>query len=123
MVFRGTRIVVPPELISEVLRVTRVVRSDYPSHLRLRSISRDKLTTCFCETTMVWGGLQSFTAHDFAKGPKILNMVMVFVLTPWFHYNTIIEPHAHFVFSLLEGLSMDFTSHMIDIYQDTHAIS
>ena len=50
-------------------------------------------------------------------------MMMTFVLTPRSHYNTITEPCAHFLFSLLEGLSMDFPSHvivsMIDIYQDT----
>ena len=50
-------------------------------------------------------------------------MVMTFILTPWSHYNTIIEPCAHFLFSLLEGLFIDFPSHMIvsmiDIYQDT----
>ena len=32
MVFRGTRIVDIPELISEVLRVPRVDCLDYPSH-------------------------------------------------------------------------------------------
>ena len=33
MVFRGTHIVVNPELIFKVLRVLRVVHPDYPSHL------------------------------------------------------------------------------------------
>ena len=50
-------------------------------------------------------------------------MVITFVLTPRSHYNTIIEPRAHFLLSLLENLSIDFPSHMIvsmiDIYQDT----
>ena len=50
-------------------------------------------------------------------------MVMTFVLTPWFHYNTITESRAHFILSLMEGLSIDFPSHMIesfiDCYQDT----
>ena len=50
-------------------------------------------------------------------------MVMTFILTQWSHYNTIIEPRAHFLFSLLEGLSIEFPSHMIvstiNIYQDT----
>ena len=49
-------------------------------------------------------------------------MMMTFVLTPWSYYNTIMEPHAHFLFSLLAGLFIDFHSHMIvsmiDIYQD-----
>ena len=50
-------------------------------------------------------------------------MGITFVLMPWSHHNSIIEPHAHFLFSLLEGLSIDFPSHMIvsilNIYQDT----
>lgn len=72
---------------------------------------------------MVWGDLLNFTTYDFAKGPRILNIVMTFVLTSQSHYNTITESGAHFLFSLLEGLSTDFHSHMIvpmiDIYQDT----
>ena len=47
-------------------------------------------------------------------------MVMAFVLTSRSHYNIITEPHARFLFSLLENLSIDFPSHMIvsmiDIY-------
>ena len=50
-------------------------------------------------------------------------MVITFVLTPRSHYNTIIEPRAHFLLSLLENLSIDFPPHMIvsmiDIYQET----
>ena len=50
-------------------------------------------------------------------------MVMTFVLTPWSHYNIVTEPCAYFLFSLLEGLLIDFPSHMIvsmiDIYRDT----
>ena len=49
-------------------------------------------------------------------------MVMTFVLTPWSHYNTITESRVHFLFSFLDGLSIDFPSHMIvsmiDIYSD-----
>ena len=50
-------------------------------------------------------------------------MVMTFILTPQSHYNTITEPCAHFLLSLLKNLSIDFPSHMIvstiDIYRDT----
>ena len=123
MVFRGTHIIVTLELISKVLHVPMVAHLDYPSHPRLFSISRDELTSYFYETDMVWGDLLNFSTHDFAKGPRILNMVMTFILTPWSHYNTITKPCAHFLFSILEGLSIDFPSHMIvyliDIYQDT----
>ena len=48
---------------------------------------------------------------------------MTFVLTSQSYYNTITEPRAHFFLSLLEGLSIDFPSHMIesiiDNYRDT----
>ena len=47
---------------------------------------------------------------------------MTFVLHPLSHYNSIIEPRARFLLSLLEGLSIDFPSHfifsLIDVYRD-----
>ena len=50
-------------------------------------------------------------------------MVMTFVLHPLSHYNSIIEPYAHFLLSLLEDISIDFPSHFIlsfiDVYRDT----
>ena len=50
-------------------------------------------------------------------------MVMTFVLTPRSHYNTIIEPRAHFLLSFIKDLSIDFPSHMIEfiieVYRDT----
>ena len=105
MVFRGTHIVVTLEIISEVLHVPRVAYLNYPSHPRLYSISRDELASLFCEKAMVCGELLNFITQDFAKDSRILNMVITFVLTPWFHYNTITKPHAYFLFSLL-GVSL-----------------
>ena len=50
-------------------------------------------------------------------------MVMTFVLHPLSHYNTIIEPRAQFLLSLIEDLSINFPSHFIlsfiDVYKDT----
>ena len=50
-------------------------------------------------------------------------MVMTFVLHLLSHYNSIIEPCAPFLLSLLEGLSIDFPPHfilsLIDVYRDT----
>ena len=50
-------------------------------------------------------------------------MVITFTLTPLSHYNSIIEPHARFLLSLMEDLTIDFPSHfiisIIDVYQDT----
>ena len=48
---------------------------------------------------------------------------MTFVLTLLSHYNSITEPHAWFLLSFLEDLSIDFPSHfiisIIDVYRDT----
>ena len=43
--FRSTRIVVTPDLTSEVLCVLRVAHPDYPNCDRLQTVSRDKLIT------------------------------------------------------------------------------
>ena len=123
IVFRGRRIVVTLEFISKVLNFPIVNRPDYPSHHHLNSISRNEIASLFCEKAMVWGKTLNFSTTEFAKGPRILNMVMTFVLTPWSHYNTIIESHTQFLLSLWEEFSIDFPSHMIesmiDCYRDT----
>ena len=53
-------------------------------------------------------------------------MVMIFILYPLSHYNTITEPHAHFLLSLVEDLSIDFPSYfilsLIDVYKDTRPV-
>ena len=123
IVFRGIRIVVTLELIFEVLRIPRVDHPDYPSHKCLSSISRDELASLFCEKTMLWVGSLNFSTTEFAKGLKILNMVMTYIFTPWSHYNIIIEPCACFLLPFIEDLSIDFSSHMIEsiieVYRDT----
>ena len=52
-----------------------------------------------------------------------MNMVMTFVLHPLSHYNSITEPRARFLLSLLEHLTIDVPSHfvlsIIDVYRDT----
>ena len=52
-----------------------------------------------------------------------MNMVMTFVLHPLSHYNSITEPRARFLLSLLKHLTIDFPSHfilsIIDVYRDT----
>ena len=49
-----------------------------------------------------------------------MNMVMTFVLHPLFHYNSILEPRARFLLSLLEHLTIDFPSHFILSIIDVH---
>ena len=121
--FRGTHIVVTPDLIPEVLHVSKVAHPDYPSYKRLRMVFRDELISHFCEKPSFWGGFLNTPCSGFAKSPCFLNMVMTFTLTPRSHYNSITEPHGRFLLSLIEDLSIDFPSHfitsIIDAYQDT----
>ena len=120
---RGTCIVVTPEIVSEVLHVLRVAHPDYPGYKRLRTVSKDELSSRFCETPSSWGDHQNTPCSGFAKGPRFLNMVMTFVLHPLSYYNSITESHAQFLLSLLEDISIDFPSHfilsLIDVYRDT----
>ena len=45
---------------------------------------------------------------------------MTFVHTPRSHYNTITKPHARFLLSIMEDLSIDFPSHMIQFMIDCY---
>ena len=65
---RGTHIVVTPEIFYEVLHVPKVVHLDYPSCEHLRIVSKDKLSSCFCETPFSWGDCQNTPCSGFAKG-------------------------------------------------------
>ena len=49
-----------------------------------------------------------------------MNMVMTFVLDPLSHYNSITEPRAQFLLSLLEHFTIDFPSHFILSIIDVH---
>ena len=49
-----------------------------------------------------------------------MNMVMTSVLHPLSHYNSITEPRARFLLSLLEHLTIDFPSHFILSIIDVH---
>ena len=49
-----------------------------------------------------------------------MNMMMTFVLHPLSHYNSITEPRARFLLSLLEHLTIDFPSHFILSIIDVH---
>ena len=121
--FRGTRILVTLDLIFEILHVSRVAHLDYPGCQHLRTVSKDKFLSHFCETPSIWGERQNTLCLSFIKGPRFLNMMMTFVLIPFSHYNFIIEPHARFLLSLLKDLSINFPCHLIisiiDVYRDT----
>ena len=46
---RGMRIVVTPQLVADVLHVLRVEDPDYLGCERLRTVSKDKMISAFCE--------------------------------------------------------------------------
>ena len=119
---RGMRIVVTPEIVSDVLHVPKVEHPNYPDCDRLKTVSKDEFISAFCERSFDWGEHQFTYCSGFAKGPRFLNMVMTFVLHPLSHYNSITESRARFLLSLLEHLSIDFPSlfilSIIDVYRD-----
>ena len=119
---RGTRIVVTPDLISNVQHVLKVAHPDYLSCNRLRTVSKDELSSLFYETPSSWGDRQNTPCLGFTKGPRFLNMVITFILHPLSHYNSITKSHARFLLSFLEDISIDFPSHfilfLIDVYRD-----
>ena len=96
-----------------MLRVPRIDFPNYPGCERLRIVSKDELKSAFCEHPSDWDERQFTYCSDFAKGPRFLNMVMTFVLHLLSHYNSITKPHARFLLSLLEHLTIDFPSQFI----------
>ena len=103
-----------------MLRVPRIEFPDYPSCECLRTMSKDEIMAAFCERPSDWGDRQFKPCRPFAKGPRFINMMMTFVLYPLFHYKYITEPRARFLLSLLEHLTIDFTSHFILSIIDVH---
>ena len=104
----------------DVLWVPRIEFPNYPSCERLRTVSRDELMSAFCERPSAWGERLFTPCRPFAKVPRFMNMVMAFVLHPLFYYNSITEPRARFLLSLLEHLTINFPSHFILSIIDVH---
>ena len=91
---RGTRIVITPQLVADVLHGQRVEHPDYLGCERLRIVSKDKMISAFYKRPANWGDRQFTPCKGFAKGHRFMNMVMTFVLYPLSHYNSITEPRA-----------------------------
>ena len=106
-----------------MLHIPRVEHPDYPKCDSMRTVSKDEMISTFCEHPFNWGDHQFTLCKAFAKGPRYINMVMTYVLHPLSHYNSLTEPRARFLFSLLEHLTIDFSSHFvlspIDVFRDT----
>ena len=117
---RGTHIPITLQLVANVLRVPRIEFPNYPSYECLRTVSRNKLMSSFCERPTAWGERLFTPCRPFAKDPRFMNIVITFVLHPLSHYNSITEPHARLLLSFLEHLTIDFPSHFILSIIDVH---
>ena len=79
-----------------------------------------QLMVAFYKRPSDWGDRQFTPCGPFAKGLRFINIVMTFVLHPLSHYNSITEPCARFLLSLLEHLTIDFPFHFIFSIIDVH---
>ena len=52
---RSPHIVVTPDIVSEVLYIPKLAYLDNPSYDHLRTVSKDELSSLFCETPSSWG--------------------------------------------------------------------
>ena len=52
---RGMRIVVTPDIVSELLHVLKIEHPDHLGCERLRTVSKDELISTFCERPSNWG--------------------------------------------------------------------
>ena len=106
-----------------MLHVPRVAHPNYLGCDHLKIVSKDELSSLFFGTPSSWGERQNTPCSSFTKGQRFLNMVMTFIVHPLSYYNSIIEPHARFLLSLLKDISIDLPSHfilsLIDVYKDT----
>ena len=68
---QGIRMIVTPDIVSEVLHVPRVAHLDYPGCEHLRTVSKDELASLFCETPSSWGDRQNTPCSTFAKKSEI----------------------------------------------------
>ena len=91
---QGMRIVVTLDIVSKVFRGPRVEHPNYPGYEHLRTMSKEDLISTFCERPSDWGDHQFTSCMAFAKGPRVLNMVMTFFLHSLSNYNSITRPRA-----------------------------
>ena len=61
------RIVVIPDIVSDVHYVPRVAYPDYPSCDHLKTVSKDELISSFCKRPSDWGDCQFTSYSAFAK--------------------------------------------------------
>ena len=77
---QGTCIVVTPNLIFEVLHISRLPHLDYSGCPRLRTVFKNEFSSLSCETPSSWGERQNTPCSGFAKGSRFLNMVHLFYI-------------------------------------------
>ena len=106
-IFRGTRIVVTLNLISEVLHIPRVAHPNYPSCEHLRTVFRDDFPSHFCEKPSLWGGDLNNPCSGFAKY-GVLSVKPTVQSNPNFIYFSIRMGCCSRSLSFLSGLAIYF---------------
>ena len=74
------RIPVTPQLVADVLHVSRIEFPDYPSCECLRTVSRDELMSSFFQRLTTWGVHLFTPCQPFAKGPRFICVTSSFSL-------------------------------------------
>ena len=64
---RRTRIVVTPDIVSDVLYVPRVEYPDYPGCDRLKTMFKDKFISSFCERLLIGVSVSSLIVQALLK--------------------------------------------------------
>ena len=64
---RGTHIIVTPKIVSKVLHVPKVAHLDYLGYKHLRTVSKDELSSRFCETPLFWADVKTLLAQALQK--------------------------------------------------------
>ena len=81
-----------------------------------------KMNSCLSFVRHLHLGVIVKTPLNWALQKVFLNMVMTFVLHPLPHYNSITEPRAQFLLSIIGDLTINFSFHFIlslrDVYKD-----
>ena len=110
-------------IVSEVLHVPKVAYPDYPVVSVWGLCPSTSLYLLFVSVHLIGVIISSLPIWPFLKALDFLTWLWFFFLHPFSHYNSITEPRAWFLFSLLKHLTIDFPSHfilsIIDVYRDT----
>ena len=78
---RYIRMVVTPSIVFEVLHMLRVAHLDYPGCECLRKVSKEELSSLFCEIPSSWGDRQNTSCSAFVIEGLTIDFPSHFILS------------------------------------------